>query len=150
MGRIISGALPASRGGRIVDLRAGHGARVLVVPHSASCLPCREYLATLAGTAGIFDWGGRLTVIMRDALDAADTLHESLGGRADILLDPARSIPLGDGALAVTDEWGEVYFETGTGAGHEWPPVTEVVNWVRFVSIQCPECVNTEGDWRFL
>lgn len=150
MPRIISGALPSAPDGRLTDVRAGHGPRVFLAMHSARCVACRDYLRSLAANSDLAEWGGRLTIVLRDSMDDATDLYDLLGGHAAVLTDPGRSIPLTDGALAVTDEWGEVFFETSADDRHELPPPAEVVNWVRFIAIQCPECVNAEGDWRFV
>jgi len=153
MARIIGGALRAAPDGHLLDLRSGHGARVLYAMHSATCPECRDYIRALAANSDLLEWGGHLTILVRDSLDAARSVYENTNGPgaqiAEVLADPGRSVPLADGAIAVTDEWGEVYFESPPTSGHqELPPPEEIVNWVRFVAIQCPECVNVEGDWR--
>jgi len=155
MARIIGGALRAAPDGHVVDLRSGQGARVLYAMHSAACAGCRDYIRSLAADSDLAEWGGRLTVIVRDSLDAAKSVYEHTNGPgaqiAEVLADPGHSIPLADGMLAVTDQWGEVFFETEPAEGHaSLPPAPEVANWVRFIAIQCPECVGAEGDWRFI
>ena len=50
--------------------------------------------------------------------------------------------------IAVTDEWDEVYHVTHIGSDHTFPDPADLVEWARFVSIQCPECEGPEGPWR--
>jgi len=42
----------------------------------------------------------------------------------------------------VADRWGEIVFlETASGGQtFHWPDVDELLSWVHFVEIQCPEC----------
>jgi len=150
MARIITGALPAAPNGHLTDLRAGHGPRAILAMHSADCIGCRDYVRGIANDPDLSAWGGHLTIIVRDSLDTATKLYEQLHRCAQVLADPGHSVAIADGSLAVTDEWGEVYFETTVDTEHQLPPPPEVVNWVRFIAIQCPECVGVEGDWRFL
>ena len=45
------------------------------------------------------------------------------------------------GGMIIADQWGEVFLVEAGGAGvHGLPAAEEVVEWLRFVAIQCPEC----------
>lgn len=46
-------------------------------------------------------------------------------------------------AVLVADPWGEVRFRHVAEAAHDLPEPAELVDWARFVAIQCPEC---EGE----
>jgi hypothetical protein len=46
-------------------------------------------------------------------------------------------------AAVVADPWGEVRFRHHGGAAHDLPDPAELVDWARFIAIQCPEC---EGE----
>jgi hypothetical protein len=48
------------------------------------------------------------------------------------------------GAL-VADRWGEIFFTTGAARVEELPPPSEIVEWLRYVQVKCPEC---EGEAR--
>ena len=48
----------------------------------------------------------------------------------------------------IADEWGEVYSVADAGAGHRFPGAPEIIEWVRFLAIQCPECEGPEGEWK--
>jgi hypothetical protein len=45
------------------------------------------------------------------------------------------------GSVVVADRWGEVaYIHKLTSRPAEWPPVDEILEWVEFIRIKCPEC----------
>jgi len=50
--------------------------------------------------------------------------------------------------LAVLDEWDEVFHVADIGPSHTFPDPVDLVEWVRFVAIQCPECHTPERRWR--
>ena len=135
--------------GNDIDLRAGRGPLVLLVMHSMECEPCRESLDTLAEHAADWaDWGARV-------LGIAPAPRRSGAPRADadraadrILIDTHHVLADGRAGMIVADEWGEIHFAHAADAGHELPAVGELVEWARFVSIQCPECEGPEGEWR--
>jgi hypothetical protein len=41
--------------------------------------------------------------------------------------------------IVVADRWGEIHFGTG-GRLEDLPAPAEIVEWLRFVQVQCPEC----------
>ena len=43
-------------------------------------------------------------------------------------------------AVAIADRWGEVHFAVETDTVKELPDVEELVEWLRYVQYQCPEC----------
>jgi hypothetical protein len=53
-----------------------------------------------------------------------------------------------EAALVIADEWGEVYSVADAGTGHRFPTPPEIIEWVRFLAIQCPECEGPEGEWK--
>jgi hypothetical protein len=46
-------------------------------------------------------------------------------------------------AVLIADQWGELRYVSPDGGGHSFPTPEEVTGWLRFLSIQCPEC---EGE----
>ena len=125
--------------GGTTTLRDGRGPRVIAILHGSRCEACRAYWRTLASVEPrVAEWEGRLLVILADDSGPRET--------------PAYGDPKGDlasyaPALVVADEWGEVYEAMEAGAEHAWPAPDEVLEWVRFIAIQCPECEAPEGDW---
>lgn len=57
-----------------------------------------------------------------------------------VTTDPVRGLPVP--AVIVADRWGEiVHIETTTAAEpSRFPDVQEILAWIQFVRIQCPEC----------
>lgn len=114
---------PPPRGQRDA-VRRDRGPRVLLALHD-DCTVCREWrrdrLDTLAPEIG--RWGGRIV---------------AEAGRA----------PASEPWLAVVDEWDQVFHVARFGSEHTFPDVDDVVEWVRFVAIQCEECEAPEGPWR--
>jgi hypothetical protein len=44
-------------------------------------------------------------------------------------------------AVIVADRWGEIaYLQQLTRNPVEWPPVDDIVEWVEFIRVKCPEC----------
>ena len=102
------------------------GPRVLLLPHD-DCDVCRRWAGSaLAGAEeDLRRWDGRIV-----------ELGPELRSR-----DPEAAW------LAVVDEWDEVYHVATIGADHDFPDLADVVEWVRFVAIQCPECEAPEWPW---
>lgn len=46
--------------------------------------------------------------------------------------------------IIVADRWGEIYFVTG-GPPDRLPAPADLVDWLRFMQVQCPEC---QGETR--
>src|SRR5690606_13737547 len=90
----------------------------------------------------IADWDGRVLVVVPEALEQAAGVRSDFAVVADVHGEAARRCGLhGGGAMVIADQWGEVFFVEAGGEGmHNWPPAEEVVEWLRFMAIQCPEC----------
>lgn len=111
---------------RRIDVPSGRGPVVVIAIHSTSCAECRSFIDDLSGHAdSMADWNARLMV-------SEDT----------------RNLPVRAPGVMIADEWGEVFFEKT--ADHQFLPVADVLDWVRFIAIQCPECEQPEGAWREL
>ena len=139
--------LPALATGAPVSLRPpGRQGAVMLLLHAASCPECIAYLEQLAGVRDrIADWDGRVVAVVPEDGEPAPTgladrdlpflLVRDEGGRC------AKSCGLSPGSLVIADQWGEV-FHTHRGAPeqHDFPAPDELVEWLKFVAIQCPEC----------
>ena len=139
--------IEAAPGGVPVPLRrSGRQATVVVVIHGSDCESCRRYLADLqAHEAAIRDWDGRVLVVLGEELGAAERLRAELALGFAVLADPARTLAEGDGleagTLLIADQWGEIFHVESTGsAAHTFSSPEEVAEWLRYVTIQCPEC----------
>lgn len=142
-------ALPQVLGGPEQNLRGGRGPRVLVTMHDLRCDRCLGYVEELAALASrLEEWGARVSVITPGNGEAnADALFEV---DLPVLRDADGRIARGQLAVIIADEWGEVYFASEPDDLHGAIPVAEVLDWVRFIAIQCPECEGPEGNWRNL
>ena len=138
--------LVAPGSGRAMSVRDGRGPRAVVTLHAADCPGCLAYLRTLpAASAAAAEWGGRFIAVV----PGPPAAMPSFAGLR-VLFDPERVIADGGAAGIAADEWGEIFFAAEAGAGHELPGADELVDWMRFAAIQCPECENPEGEWRAL
>ncbi len=48
-------------------------------------------------------------------------------------------------ATYVTDRWGEIYLARRTGHGDARPEEDDILEWLKFINLQCPECALE--DW---
>lgn len=124
-------------GGRLVP--------IVVAVHGAECDECRNFVRALAlADAEIREWDGRVVLVVPGDVDQAARFA---GGPFPVLADEDRKLwtRLGfeGAAVFVADPWGEVRHRHVAGADHALPSPAELVDWARFVAIQCPEC---EGE----
>ena len=42
--------------------------------------------------------------------------------------------------LLIADRWGEIYFVVGARQPSDLPPMDELLDWLRYVQHECPEC----------
>jgi hypothetical protein len=135
--------------GSAVPLRSGRGPRAIFVAHSSDCAGCRAYIAQLAEhQPAIAEWGGRVSVVVCEVASHAALLYGSAPADIQVLADPDADIDAEPAAVVIADEWGEVYFAGAAVANHALPEMREVIEWVRYIAIQCPECEQAEGEWR--
>ena len=130
-----------------IHLRSTRGPITVIIVHSADCEKCVAYVEELVQLQSeIRDWGGHIIVAVRDNSGALRLPHTT-----DVLQtidDSDEQLPWRVPAVIVADEWGEVFFDAELD--HSFMPAQEVLEWLRFVAIQCPECEHPEGAWREL
>ncbi len=148
--------LPARDGGPDVKLRApGRLATVLVALHD-DCAPCDAYLAALAAQeAELRDWDGRVMAVRVGRADAESAARSSEGEkhahaaphrpaeRVRVAADPERSLAsagITAPAVLIADQWGELFVVEPAGAEHALLAPDEIVAWLRYLAVQCPEC----------
>lgn len=140
-------SLPAAPGGATTSIRArGREGAVVIGIHGAACQPCRAYLRGLAERHdAITEWDGRVAVLLPGTLAEAEGLRSELDIPFPVLADTdgeaASRTGLYGGGMIIADQWGEIFFEeTGGPDVHSFPVVDEVLEWLRYLAIQCPEC----------
>lgn len=42
--------------------------------------------------------------------------------------------------VVIADRWGEIYYVTGEPSARSLPGPDDLVEWLRFIQVQCPEC----------
>lgn len=47
--------------------------------------------------------------------------------------------------IVIADRWGEIYHAAGASSPGQLPSPSELVEWLRYVQMQCPEC---QGETR--
>ncbi len=90
------------------------------------------------------EWDGRLVLIVPEARTGeADDAAES-PSRFPVLVDAAErlagALSVRPPATVVADQWGEIHSVEETGREHRFPPPNDLVEWVRYRAVQCPEC----------
>lgn len=138
--------LPSAPAGAPTRLRPpGRVSPVLVLVHGAGCEGCRAYLRRLAAASdGIAEWDGRVVVVVPESPDSAAAIYEDESKAFTILADPERALSsrlaLSGAAVVVADQYGVIHEAADAGEGHELPEPHEIVNWLQYLAVQCPEC----------
>src|SRR5688572_9705258 len=96
----------------------GRNATVLVMVHDRECGACSAYLQKLAAQADeIGEWDGRVVPVREAAEDAP--------------------------AVIIADQWGEIAVVEPAGEAHRFIEPVEVITWLQYIAMKCPEC---EGE----
>lgn len=141
------GLKPAGGGGE-VGLRPLRGPRVVVALHRPDCDECVGYAREIASIRDeVASWGGDIVVVAGESIPDTSVLH---GLEVAVLEDPEAIVADGRLTVTIVDEWGEVYVASGPERTHGGIARDEVVEWVKFIAIQCPECEGPEGEWRHI
>ena len=140
-------SLPGVPDGTAVSVRArGREGTVVVLLHSVDCGGCLQYLDRLAAShERLKEWDGRVLAIVPTGLAEVAGIGEARDLPFPLLADPegiaAARCGVGGGSVLIADQWGELFLvEPGEEGEHGYPEPEEVVEWLRFVAIQCPEC----------
>lgn len=130
-------------------LRHVHGSRrrspVLVLVHPEGCAGCSGYLADLARShAEIEEWDGEVLVVSPDPPAEPDSTVSLADHPFTRLHDPegrlATALRIEPPAIVVADQWGEIRLLEPAGPDHRFCAPSEIVDWMRFIAIECPEC----------
>jgi hypothetical protein len=88
-----------------------------------------------------------LVSIPRADLTGARYVEHLLARRTDLESDDVRLVVTADTVpgvpapgVIVADRWGEVWFVQGAEQADRLSTADDLVEWVRFVQVQCPEC----------
>jgi peroxiredoxin len=139
--------LPSAHQGTPQPLRAQRGfAPIVLLLHATDCALCGSYVELLtAACRELREWGAQVVTVSEDWLQAVTQWHEQREPNDAPMLalaDAEQRMPahVGPPGLLIADQWGVIYFAEHAGEEHQFPSPAEVVNWARFIGIQCPEC----------
>jgi len=128
----------------------------IVFPHAPDCAECRAYVDGLTESGESFRrWDARLVVMLPAARPGGGDPPEARG--EVFMLHDANDdlwphIGRGCAAVVVADQWGAIYEVVHDCDGHRLPTSNEVVEWLRYIALQCPECGVPDtpglGAWR--
>jgi len=140
-GRLPDLALPSVDGRSTVPLKPGGRLNpVIVALHGGGCEPCRAYLRDLASTAAeLREWDAHVVVVAHDAEVAVDqNLPFPVVVDAERIFETRTGIA--GAAVVIADQWGEIAHVAEAAQDHDLPSAREIVEWVQYLAIQCPEC----------
>lgn len=141
-------ALPAA-GGAVTRLSSYRGRRnlVLVFAGDAGCEGCRDLLRALAGAyAEVQQEHAEVVAVLRGPLRQADEVARAERLPYPVLADEdglahaAYGLPEAttDGAVFISDRYGEV-FAVYDLSKTPHPSADAILDWLRFIQVQCPE-----------
>ncbi len=143
--------LPEAGGGRISS-RQYRGKKNLVIffMDSVLCGDCRERLKELASAyAEIQSNEGEMLVVLNASRETAAALKDEFSLKSPVLYDESGDIFRGYGAVDsagdtvsatfITDRFGEIYYISLAGAAPGLPSIKEIISWLEFIEVQCPE-----------
>jgi len=118
---------------------------VLLLHHGLGCAACRASLRDLAAEATrMRATEAVLLAIGPDDPEATRQLAADLDRSVLLLSDPSGSVATRQGltvpAVVVTDRFGEIWASWPGGDEHRLPSPAEVLDWLRYIGVQCPEC----------
>jgi hypothetical protein len=128
---------------RLSDFKGRKNLLVILTGDDGDSLPAAMVTAAL----DINRHDGHVIVIL------PDPSPEAMRWPFDVVADPdgavRRRFSCGDSgkprlSVFTTDRWGEVAFACQTGQGDPAPAADDVLDWLRFVDQQCPECFPSE------
>jgi hypothetical protein len=147
--RVPRGSLKTCSEVGVSVLNASRGPRVFVAVHALGCKTCIEYVKQVVHMQDeLSSWGGHVTVVCPECSGDSAAALAPLG--VPVLEDRISLLAVGRLTVIIADEWDEIYFASESEDVHGVISPDEVLEWVKFVAIQCPECEGPEGEWRNL
>ena len=116
----------------------GRRGPLLVLVHGGDCAACAAFVARLEhAEESLRDWDGYPIVVREGPRSGgSDALPSLLDAERRLAAALAVSAP----SVIVADQWGEIHQRYEAGEEHRFPSIPELVEWMRFLAIQCPEC----------
>jgi hypothetical protein len=134
-------SLRAVPGGQPVRVRpARRRSSLFILVHGLDCERCVDFIRLVAAGSDLLrEWDADPVVLLPDPLVA-----EPRAGPLPMLSDSearfSGSLGVRAPACVIVDQWGEVHLKHEAGEDHSFAAFSELVDWARFLAIQCPEC----------
>ena len=142
--------LPSAPDGQSRQLRAPRGfSSVLVLLHATDCALCRSHVEQLSLLgAELQEWGAQVVAVWGDSLSNVTQWQKQMpaatGSSFTALADEEQRVAPQCGmrapGLLVADQWGVLSVVQQASEDHQLLSPAEIVDWTRFIAIQCPEC----------
>lgn len=137
--------VPAGDAGRVPLRSSSARASVVVLIHDEGCEECRRYLHRLVAKGEeINEWDGEVLAVGAASPTAAAAVVADGRVRFRVFVDPdgdlSAALEVQVPAVAIADRWGELRLRESAGLDHGFYAVEEVVAWLRYLAIECPEC----------
>lgn len=122
---------------------------LLFFHHGRDCAACEAFLHVLAAHLEIYrQEETAVLAIGPDEPASNQQIAARLGHPFPLLSDPAGRVIAQQGlalpALIIADRWGEIWAAWLGGTTHQFPSEQDIVQWLSFIEIQCPECTTIE------
>jgi hypothetical protein len=136
--------LPSLPDGAPLRLRASaRRSPLLLLVDDVDCAECAALVRRLEAEAeALRDWDARVLIVVPEPLAEAGRFPSA--GIFPVLSDAesrlATALSVRAPALVIADQWGEVYVREEAGEGHAFLALPDILDWLRYLDIQCPEC----------
>lgn len=135
-------ALPSADGAPVPLRAPGRRSPLIVLAHGGDCAACAVFVRRLeAERAEIEAWDGRVLLVAPGSTGAEPSIRSDA---FPVLIDGdgrvAKALSVHPPAVVVADPWGEIHEAREGGEAHRLPSPEEIVGWLRYLAIQCPEC----------
>lgn len=156
--RAVPGPRPPARPIAHLSISSGHRRQTaLFLGHGAECLACLGYARQLAARHEELADGDAIAVNVvpgddeaaaewRAALDARATIATDPGGAWKAAIAAHVDVPAGDAIVVVLDRFAAPRVTSHASEAGGLVDPSEVVDWLRFLALECPEC-SGEIEW---
>lgn len=124
---------------------------LLFFHHGMNCAACEAFLLALAVHREAYRQEETVVLaIGPDEQASNEQMAAQLGRPFPFLSDREGRIIAQQGlalpSLIIADRWGDIWAAWLGGATHQFPSEQDILQWLSFIEIQCPECTMVEVD----
>jgi peroxiredoxin len=122
---------------------------MLFFHHGINCAACEAFLQELAARLDAYRQEETAVLALGPDEQASNRqLAARLGHPFPFLSDPAGYVITHQGlappSLIIADRWGEIWAAWLGGTNHQFPSKQDILQWLLFIEVQCPECTMIE------